>query len=128
MNEQYKPEGYSSVAPYLIVPNADQTIRFLTEVMGAVELRRINNDSGGIVHAEVRIDDSIIMLADAVPEWPPIGAHVYVYVSDVDTVYRRALDSGATSLQEPVQKDDDDKRGGVRDPGGTTWWIATRVG
>ena len=76
----------------------------------------------------MRIDDSVIMLTDGNAEWPPIAANVHVYVSDVDETYRRALAAGATSVQEPVQKDDEDKRGGVRDPGGTTWWIATRVG
>jgi uncharacterized glyoxalase superfamily protein PhnB len=52
---------------------------------------------------------------------------VHVYVSDVDAAYRRALAAGATSVQEPVKKEDEDKRGGVKDAGGTTWWIATRV-
>jgi uncharacterized glyoxalase superfamily protein PhnB len=53
---------------------------------------------------------------------------VHVYVRDVDATYRRALEAGATSVQEPVQKGDPDKRGGVKDAGGTTWWIATKVG
>ncbi|HWL49028.1 MAG TPA: VOC family protein, partial [Acidimicrobiia bacterium] len=60
--------------------------------------------------------------------WEPIEAYVHVYVPDVDDTYRRALDAGASSVQEPVQKDDEDRRGGVKGPGGVTWWIATRVG
>jgi PhnB protein len=90
-------------------------------------LRRFPDESGRLMHAEVRIDDSVVMLADGHEHWPPIAANVHVYVSDVDAIYRRALDAGATSVQEPVQKDDEDKRSGVRDAGGTTWWIATRV-
>lgn len=54
-------------------------------------------------------------------------APVHVYVQDVDATYQRALEAGAVSVQEPVRKDDEDKRGGVRDEGGTTWWIATRM-
>lgn len=124
----HKPEGYSSVSPYLILNGASGTIDFLTRVFGAVELRRFPAEEGKIMHAEVRIDDTVIMLADGAEGWPPIPAHVHVYVADVDDTYRRALAAGAESVQEPVQKDDEDKRGGVKDAGGTTWWIATRVG
>ena len=79
------------------------------------------------MHSEVRIDDSVVMVADPAEGWPAIGAHVHVYVRDVDATYRRALDAGAESVQEPTKKDDPDKRGGVRDAGGTTWWISTKV-
>jgi uncharacterized glyoxalase superfamily protein PhnB len=79
------------------------------------------------MHAEVRINDTVVMLADGGPGWPPIPAYVHVYVPDVDATYRRALEMGATSVQEPVKKDDEDKHGGVKDAGGTTWWIATKV-
>lgn len=124
----HKPQGYTSVSPYLIVDGAGETIEFLGRVFGGVELRRFADETGKIVHAEVRIDDSVVMLADGVQGWPPVPSHVHVYVRDVDATYRLALEAGAESVQEPVQKEDEDKRGGVKDPGGTTWWIATRVG
>lgn len=79
------------------------------------------------MHAEVRIDDSVVMLADAAEGWSPIPAHVHVYVRDVDATYKRALAAGATSVQAPVKKDDADKRGGVQGASGTTWWIATQI-
>ena len=128
MNETYKPQGYNSVAPYLVVDGAEGTIRFLQRAFGATELRRFPDQGGRLVHAEVRIDDTVLMLADAAGEWPPVPAHVHLYVPDVDAAFRRALDAGAEPVQEPVKKDDEDRRGGVRDAGGTTWWIATRVG
>jgi PhnB protein len=124
----HKPHGYSSVSPYLIVNGASGTIRFAVDVLGATELRRYDAPGGGIMHAEVRIDDSVVMIADATEHWPALPAHVHVYVQDVDDTYRRAIAAGATSVQEPVKKEDEDKRGGVKDLGGTTWWIATRVG
>jgi uncharacterized glyoxalase superfamily protein PhnB len=124
----WKPEGYTSLTPYLIVDGAARTIEFLVRAFGAVELRRFPAPDGGILHAELRIDDTVLMLADGNASFPPVPAHVHVYVPDVDATYRRALAAGAASVQEPVQKDDPDKRGGVRDPGGTTWWIATMVG
>lgn len=128
MSAAHKPQGYTAVAPYLIVNGASGTIDFLKRVFGATELRRFPDPSGRVVHAEVRIDDTVLMIADDAPAWPPVPSHVHVYVSDVDATYRRALDAGATSVQEPVKKEDEDKRGGVKDAGGTTWWIATRVG
>jgi PhnB protein len=128
MIRAFKPAGYSSVSPYLIVDGADPTIEFLKRVFGAVELRRFPDERGRLLHAEVRIDDTVIMLADAAPpEWPPVAAYVHLYVEDVDASYRKALDCGAKSVQEPSKKDDEDRRGGVQDAGGTTWWIATRV-
>jgi PhnB protein len=128
MEKTYKPSGYTSVSPYLIVDGAARTIEFLKETLGAVELRKYPDGSGKLMHAEVRIDDTVVMLADPGPNWPAVAAHVHVYVTDVDGIYRRALKAGAVSVQEPVQKQDEDKRGGVKDAGGTTWWISTRVG
>ena len=127
MTATFKPNGHTSVAPYLIIDGASRTIDFLTRVFGAVVLRRFTDRSGRLMHAEVRIDDTVVMLADSAEGWPPVASHVHVYVPDVDATYRRALEAGATSVQEPVKKDDADKRGGVKDAGGTTWWMATKV-
>ena len=128
MKPIYKPDDYSSVSPYLIVNGAEATIEFLKEVFDATELRRYPDPYGKLMHAEVRIEDSVIMLADpAPPDWPAYAANVHIYVRDVDATYQRALGAGATSVQAPIRKEDEDKRGGVRDAGGTTWWIATKV-
>lgn len=125
MNESFKPDNYSTVSPYLVVEGASATIRFLEQTFGAVEMRRLSNEDGRVTHAEVRIDDTVVMLSDQRPEWPSVGAHIHVYVDDVDEVYNRALSAGATSVQEPALHDG--RRGGVKDPGGTTWWIATHT-
>lgn len=127
MSSSHKPEGYTTVAPYLIVDGAQKTLEFLARVFGAKELRRFPGPDGKLMHAEVRIDDTVVMLADGAPGWPPIPSHVHIYVPDVDATYKRALEAGATSVQAPVKKDDPDKRGGVKDAGGTTWWIGTKV-
>jgi uncharacterized glyoxalase superfamily protein PhnB len=127
MSTSYKPKEYSTVSPYLIVNGASASIDFLKRVFDAVELRRIPNDTGKLLHAEVRIDDTVIMIADAPQGWPAAPSHVHVYVKDVDATYLRALESGATSVQEPVKKEDEDKRGGVKDGRGITWWISTTL-
>lgn len=124
----YKPAGHTSVAPYLVLSGAQGTLDFLTQVFDAQVLSVHPGQGDGIGHAEVRIDDTVLMLADGVEGWPAMPCHVHVYVPDVDDTYRRALAAGATSVQAPVQKQDEDRRGAFRDAGGTTWWVGTRVG
>jgi uncharacterized glyoxalase superfamily protein PhnB len=127
MSTSHKPNGYTAVSPYLIVDGAARTIEFLVKVFDAVKLRQFPGADGKLMHAEVRIDDSVIMMADGGENWPPMPSYVHVYVKDVDETYKRALDAGAVSVQAPIKKGDEDKRGGVKDAGGTTWWIATKV-
>ena len=123
----FKPTGFSTVSPYLIVTDAAATIRFLESVLGGEFVRKFPDEQGRLRHAEVKVDDTVIMLADSAPGWPPVASYVHVYVENVDETYRLALASGAVSVQVPEKKEDEDKRGGVQDPGGTTWWIATRI-
>lgn len=123
----FKPDGYNAVSPYLIVSGAAATIRFLQEVFSAKPLRSYPAEGGKVRHAEVRLGDTVVMVADPAPGWPPVQSHVHVYVPDVDATYAKALAAGAESIQAPVKKEDEDKRGGVKDSGGTTWWIATKV-
>lgn len=127
MSSSWFPVGYSHVSPYLVVSGASRTIEFLVQAFDATELRRFAREDGSVMHAEVQLGNSVIMLGDSSPEWPALPAFVHVYVPDVDVTYQRALAAGAESVQAPVQKGDEDKRGGVRDAGGTTWWIATRI-
>lgn len=124
MHTSHKPAGYTTVSPYLIVNGAAGTIGFLQQVFGATEHRRFEGEGGGIMHAEVRIDDTVLMVADGAEGWPALASHVHVYVADVDDTYRRALAAGAESVQEPVQKGDEDKRGGVKDAGGNSMPVA----
>lgn len=127
MKPEFRPQGYSTVSPYLIVDGASRTIDFLARVFDAVALRKFATDDGRLMHAEVRIGDTVVMLADGMEAWPPLPSHLHVYVADVDETYRRALQAGAVSVQVPEKKQDEDTRGGVKDAGGTTWWIATRT-
>jgi uncharacterized glyoxalase superfamily protein PhnB len=125
----WTPDDYSTVSPYLVVDGAAATIEFLKRAFGAVEKARHADADGLVRHGEVRIGECVVMVSDPVPpDWPSMPAHVHVYLPDVDGAYRRALAAGATSVQAPEKKGDADRRGGVKDPGGTTWWIATRVG
>ena len=121
----WKPYGYTSAAPYLIVRDAERTLNFLEATFGAERLRVIPRDGGGIMHAEARIDDTVVMMGE-MPEGP--DAHVHVYVPDPDAAFRRALDAGAAEVQPLTEAGDGDLRGGVRDADGTIWWIARQIG
>lgn len=128
MSPSWKPDGYSVVSPYLIVTGAEEVIDFLVEVFEAESLRRYDMDDGSIMHAEVLVGDTVVMLGEAGGEWPSRPSFLHVYVEDVDATYARALAAGGVTVEEPSRRDEDpDRRGGVRDPAGNTWWIATQV-
>jgi len=128
MNRPFKPEGYPSVSVYIMANGAQRVIDFLKATFDAKETRRYDNPDGTLMHGEVRIDDTVVMIADGGGNFPAFPVWLHVYVPDVDATYRRALAAGGTSVQEPQQKGDPDRRGGVKDPAGNTWWIATQVG
>lgn len=127
MSVRAVPDGYRSVTPYLIVPDVDREIAFLQKVFDADEIERVAQSDGRIMHAEVRIGDSVVMMGEATADLPPMPTMLHVYVEDVHNVYRRALDAGATSLREPTDEFYGDRSGGVQDAYGNQWWIATHV-
>ncbi len=121
------PDGYHTVTPYLVVEGAAKLIDFMKQAFGAEERGRMGPPGGPVMHAEVHIGDSVIMLADAGGENPPIPAMIHLYVEDADATYQRALQAGATSLREPADQFYGDRSGGVRDAFGNQWWVATHV-
>src|ERR671912_1371236 len=121
------PEGYHSVAPWIISRNSARLIEFLTAAFGAEEIARVVGNDGSIGHAEVRIGDSVVMMFDAKPHWPDTPAFLRLYVTDGDAVFQQALRAGATSVTEMTHLFWGDRVGRVRDPFGNVWWIQTRV-
>jgi PhnB protein len=121
------PRGYHSVTPYLIVEEAPKLIQFMRQAFDAQGGESIKGPDGRIMHAEMNIGDSVVMLADATPKYGPIASHLYVYIENVDRTFKRALESGATSVQEPANQFYGDRTAGFKDPTGNYWWIAQRV-
>ena len=121
-------EGFHTITPYLIVPGAAQLIEFLKQAFGANEVLRAKRPDGTIMHAEVRIGDSMVEMADATAQFPATPAAIHLYVNDADAVYKRALRAGATSMQEPVDQPYGDREAGVKDMSGNQWYIATHRG
>jgi len=122
------PDGYHTVTPYLIVEGASRLIDFAKQVFGAEETFRMPGPGGGVMHAEIRIGDSMVMLADASgAENPPMPAMIHLYVPDVDAAYKRAIGAGASSVREPQDQFYGDRSAGVIDALGNRWWIATHI-
>jgi len=128
MSANWKPESHNSVSVYIMVDGAQRLIDFLKQTFDAVPVRRFDSPDGKIKHAEVRIADTVVMLADAIEGYPAFPVWLHAYVPDVGATYRKALAAGGVSVQEPAQRPGDpDRRGGVKDPAGNTWWISTQI-
>lgn len=118
------PEGYHSVNPFLIVEGAEKLIQFLKQTLDAKVEESVNGPDGRIAHAELTFGDSIIMMADATPKYGATAVHLYVYLENVDLTFKRALEAGASPVQEPADQFYGDRTAGVKDPTGNYWWIA----
>jgi uncharacterized glyoxalase superfamily protein PhnB len=121
------PVGYHTVTPYLVVVDGEGLISFLRAAFGAEELSRTVRPDGTIANAEVRIGDSMLMVAQAREPWKPMPTGFYLYVPDTDAVYQAALAAGGVSLLEPSDQFYGDRNAGVQDVWGNNWWIATHL-
>ena len=121
------PAGYRTVTPYLVVPGAARLIDFLKQAFNAKEMHRMTHTNGSIMHAEVRIGDSRVMIGEPAGQSPTMPAMLYLYVKDTDATYKSALAAGGTSLKEPSDQFYGDRNAGIQDPCGNRWWIATHV-
>jgi len=121
------PKGYHTVTPYLTVSGAANVIDFMKKAFGAKELFRFPGPNGTVAHAEVQIGDSMIMIGDAGPQFPPMPAKIHLYVEDCDRYYKQALAAGATSVREMQDQFYGDRNGAVKDSAGNEWWISTHV-
>lgn len=129
------PEGYHSVTPYLVVDGGARAIEFYKQAFGATELFRMEGPDGRVGHAEVKIGDSHVMLADEHPEINARGPQAFggspvslmLYVEDVDATVGRAVEAGATLTKPVADQFYGDRTGGLTDPFGHLWYIATHV-
>jgi PhnB protein len=120
------PPGYATVTPYLCVADAAKLIEFLKQAFDAQLLFKMDGPGGRIMHAEMTIGDSRIMLAQPEPG-KETNAMIHLYLPDTDATYKRAIAAGATSVREPADQFYGDRSAGVRDQFGNQWYIATHV-
>lgn len=131
----YKPEGYHTVTPYLIIDGAAEAIDFYTRVLGATETLRMGGPDGRVGHAEITFDESKIMLADENPEMGFTGpksiggtpVSIHVYVEDVDAIYGQAIDAGAEEIRPVKDQFYGDRTGTFKDPFGHVWTVSTHI-
>jgi len=121
------PDGYHTVTPYITVDDAGEVIEFLKKAFDAQETFAMRDDHGKVRHAEVKVGNSMVMLGSSHDQWKARPANFYIYVEDVDAVYRKAVAAGGKSLNEPQTQFYGDRHGGVTDSQGNNWWIATHV-
>jgi len=127
MADNSVPEGYQSVTPYLVVPGVRDLLTFLEQAFDAeVTTAPMTTPDGRVMHAEVRIGESRVMMGEPPADFAPMPALLYLYVADADAAYARALAAGATSMMEPADQFFGDRNAGVKDPCGNLWWLATR--
>ena len=126
------PEGYHSIQPYLMFTDCAKAIDFYTQVFGGKEKLRMPDDTGRIMHAEIQIGDSVIMMAEenpsieafAVAHYGGSPVSIMLYVENCDATYQAAVAAGSKSLREPTDQNYGDRMAGIVDPFGYKWWIA----
>lgn len=123
----HAPVGMSTVTAYLHPSGADRVLDFVKVAFGAEEVARYVGSDGAIQHAQVRIGNSILEMSEAHGQWQPMPTAFYMYVTDADTVYKRALAAGGKTVYELADKPYGDRNGGVEDPFGNHWYIATHI-
>ena len=120
-------DGFRAITPYLFVQDAPRLIRFISDALGGMEVYCKERADGTIMHAEMRIGDSMLMLGEAPAEFGPMPTSIYLYVTDSDRVYEKALKEGGVSVFPIMTLPSGERYGGVKDPCGNIWWIATHV-
>jgi PhnB protein len=125
------PDGFHNVTPYLFVDGVAKLLDFVKAAFDAKEEVCLHRDDGSVMHAVVRIGDSPLMMGDPTgpaAEFGPMPSSIYLYVNDCDSVYQRAIQAGGKSVMEVTDIPFNGERyGGVKDPTGNIWWIATHI-
>ena len=127
MKAKYMPEGYHTVTPFLVVKGVAELMVFLKESFGAEEREMLKADDGRIMHAEVRIGDSVVMMGEPSEDSEAMPSILYLYLEAVDASYKKALEAGAISVREPEDQFYGDRSAAVKDASGNQWWLATHV-
>lgn len=121
------PKEYRTITPYLLVTGVPALLEFLQKAFDAAVLKTEVRDDGSIMHAEVRVGNSMLMAGEASADFIPMPASIYLYVEHCDAVYQRALNAGASIVFPISDLPSGERYGGVRDASGNVWWIATHV-
>ena len=126
--ENYKPEKYNSLSPYLIVDNAQKLVDLLCLIFEARTLRRFDHENGKIAHIELQLDDTVIMISDSTESYGGNKTMLHVYVPDVFKTFNKAIENGCAVIEKPINKPGDpDTRGSFYDFAGNYWAVSTQT-
>ncbi|MGW2014236.1 VOC family protein [Streptomyces sp. NPDC001927] len=121
------PEGYTSVAPWVVTDDTGALLDFVAAAFDGEELARVPLEDGTIGHGEIRVGDTVVLAFDRRADWPPMPSLLRVYVPDADAAMAAAVARGATVVTEIADSAWGDRGGRVRDPFGNIWWVVSRV-
>lgn len=121
------PEGFHTVTPYLVVDGADRLIEFIKNAFGGEETSMHRGEANRVMNATIKVGNSTIMVSDTMQDMEPETAMLYLYVDDVDSVYKQAIKAKGESIQAPKDEFYGDRASAVKDEWGNKWWIATQV-
>jgi uncharacterized glyoxalase superfamily protein PhnB len=121
------PEGFPTVTPYLFAKGVPRLMEFISAAFNGEVISRKERSDDSIMHAEMRIGDSMLMMGEATDEFGPMPTSIYLYVSNCDSVYESALDAGGISVFPLMNLPSGERYGGVKDSCSNIWWIATHV-
>jgi PhnB protein len=127
MNNHFKPQGYNSASPYFIVKGAQKFIDLMVAIFNAKELRRYDMPDGTIMHVEIQIEDTVLMIGDASEKYPAVPMVMHVYVPHVDETFNKAIQAGCEVIEPPTEREGDpDRRATFKDFAGNMWSVGTQ--
>ncbi|WP_405614902.1 VOC family protein [Streptomyces sp. NBC_01511] len=126
-NTSAAPQGYTTIAPWVVTDDTGGFLDFVTQVFGGEELSRVATEDGLIGHAEIRVGDTIVMAFDRHADWPAMPSLLNVFVADVDKTFSQALEAGGRLVTSPADDAFGQRGGRMRDPFGNIWWVTSHV-
>lgn len=127
MPEQIAPEGYTTVAPWVVTDDTGAFLDFVTQAFGGEELARVRTEDGSIGHGEIRVGDTVVLAFDRHADWPALPSLLRVFVADADEAFAQARTAGG-QVVTPLANDAFGQRGGrIKDPFGNIWWVIGRL-
>lgn len=127
VNENFQPEGYTTVTSWIVTEDTAKLLDFITEVFDGVDNGRVATEDGGIGHAEIKVGDTMLLAFDRRPDWPELPALLRIWVADPDATVEKAVKAGARVVTELSNAAWGDRGARIRDPFGNIWWIMSHI-
>ncbi|MFE2062181.1 VOC family protein [Streptomyces sp. NPDC059467] len=121
------PEGYTTVAPWVVTDDTGAFLDFVTQAFGGEELGRVPTEAGAIGHAEIRIGDTVVLAFDRSADWPEMPSLLRVFVADADDTFARAVEAGGQVVTSLADHAFGQRGGRIKDPFGNIWWVVAHV-